>query len=121
MYYPAAELEVLIGKVLTNVENVDNQEVFFTTVDGKKYVLYHEQDCCEYVRVEDIIGDLSDLIGTPILMAELVTNESDPTTDGAYGTWSFYKFATVKGYVTIRWLGESDGYYSETVTFAKCQ
>ena len=70
---------------------------------------------------------MSDLVGSPILMAEEVTyvDEHPPEighrqTDESW-TWTFYKFATVKGYVTIRWLGESNGYYSESVSFGKIE
>jgi hypothetical protein len=49
---------------------------------------------------------------------ETVTEgEVDGTWDTYTATW--YKFATTKGYVTIRWYGESNGYYSERVDFAE--
>lgn len=70
-------------------------------------------------------GDLDSLIGSPITLAEEVVSsnenpEGTPVKEGQdYGswTWTFYKFATIKGYVTVRWYGESNGYYSESVDF----
>ena len=114
----------LIGKTLANVENVGNEEIIFTTVGGEKYKLYHSQDCCESVTVEDICGDLQDLIGSPILKASEDTN-SETNPEGVKPeyqdsfTWTFYNIATAKGHVTIRWYGESNGYYSESVDFAQ--
>lgn len=122
-YWNTVELAELIGKTLTNVANNDNESITFMADDGSEYVLEHDQDCCESVTVEDVIGDLADLVGAPILMAELVTSQDNP--EGITKkyqdsfTWSFYKFATIKGYVTIRWYGESNGYYSEEVSFKR--
>lgn len=88
----------------------------FETHDGKYYEFYHEQDCCEFVDIEEIHGDLHDLIGSPILQAERVTNyEHEAPDEYSSYTWTFYKFATINGSVTVRWLGKSSGYYSERV------
>jgi hypothetical protein len=51
-------------------------------------------------------------------MAEEVSGEA-PVLDGYHDVveWTFYKFATRKGYVDVRWMGESNGYYSTSVSF----
>lgn len=114
--------EGLFGSTLSEVVNT-GKEIIFTLENGEQYKLYHIQDCCEYVYVEDVIGDLDDLVGTPLLMAEEVSNFEEPPVPDDYEaesyTWTFYKLATIKGYVTIRWFGSSNGYYSEHVDFVK--
>jgi uncharacterized protein (TIGR02996 family) len=120
-------VSVLLGKTLADVlVNHAADEITFAVDDGSRFRMYHSQDCCESVKINDIIGDVKDLIGSPLLMAE--ESQSNTFPDGfarepvAYEpesmTWTFYRFATIKGYVTIRWWGESNGYYSESVDFA---
>lgn len=109
------EMDWLIGEVITKIEREGDSELLIFLKNGRKYRMYHRQDCCESVYIEDIIGDLDDLIGASISMAEEVTETG---TEGDWGdtfTWTFYKFATINGYVTIRWYGTSNGYYSESV------
>jgi|SRR6185295_57959 len=116
------DISVLIGKTLTECSKVGDDEIRFVA-DGETYLMNHSQDCCEHVYIESIVGDLQDLVGEPILVAEESTSDKDPEgykreypPDSV--TWTFYKFATRKGYVDIRWLGESNGYYSESVSLS---
>lgn len=113
-------IEELKGKTIIQIEGMewDSDQVLFKCSDGSAYKMYHEQDCCESVRIEDVCGDVQDLIDTEIIDARCDTNSDNPPdkyTDSH--TWTFYNFRTNKGSLTLRWLGESNGYYGEEVDF----
>lgn len=128
LYDKQVDFSNLKGKVITEILDCDpgSDNVDFVCSDGSAYKLYHSQSCCENVGLEDIDGDLQDLIGSEILIAEEV---SDDDFENNYKfeyqpeshTWTFYKLATIKGYVTLRFLGTSNGYYSESMSFAKTE
>ena len=92
-----------------------NEAIALIFSDGTALRMNHHQDCCEQVEIEDLNGDLADLLYTPLLVAEERTNESGSEETGCSQTWTFYTLRTVKGSIDIRWLGESNGYYSESV------
>lgn len=116
----------LKGKTLRSIYGLEGGSgvAVFNTVDGDSFILYHEQDCCESVTIDDVCGDVSDLIGCEILDAEETDNSLTllgTALKHAFckrdnsETWTFYKIRTKKGYVDIRWYGTSNGYYSERV------
>ena len=110
-----ARISDMLGLVFISVYQ-DGDELIFITVN-ETFRFFHYQNCCESVYIESIVGDLEDLIGVPLLLAEESTMD-DPNAS-EYGMWTFYKFATRNGYVDVRWNGSSNGYYSVSVSLAR--
>lgn len=111
---PVKSFEDLQGRILSKVVQLDD-ELHFHLTDSHYVRMYHAQDCCESVNIEDVVGSLDDLVGTPLLLVEEVGSDNVSTDDYASETWTYYRFRTIKGSVDIRWYGTSNGYYSESV------
>jgi len=105
-----AKIEELINKVVVKVV-FDKEKVIFECDDGCNFLMTHDQQCCEVVELVDGQDDLYLLNGQKILMAEEVSQEERSD----YKTWTFYKLGAINGYVNLRWLGQSNGCYSERV------
>jgi hypothetical protein len=105
----------LIGHTITKIDTNDSDVIRFTLEDGTKCHLYHEQDCCERVSIESVSGDLQDLVGKPITNA---TEDSESST-GDYESQTDTEYVIKAGgvRVKIKWVGTSNGYYSENVNF----
>lgn len=118
-----AKISDLIGATLDTITvSGGTDEIIFHARDGRKWRMFHDQDdpeCYEFVSIDDICGDITDLLCEPILQAEERSNREISPKDGHDDswTWTFYELSTIKGSVTIRWYGESNGYYSEEVSF----
>lgn len=110
------EFDALKGKTFTSVEVIGEDQIIFKNA-AETYVMAHRQSCCESVTIEDICGDISDIEGSEILGAYKSTNSGEKGHESY--TWTFYNISTIKGSVTIRWYGSSNGYYSEEVGLYK--
>lgn len=125
----------VVGEIIDRVEGLrdgsDSVKLFFRNHMGLR--IMHCPDCCETVEIVDIVGDVSDLVGAPVLEISIVSSTDHPDfvtiLEGNQGvsvkadrtpidisessTWSVVKLRTTKGEVNLRWLGQSNGYYSE--------
>lgn len=110
--------EQLEGKTVTAVAGFEkgSDRIIISFSDGTEVTMDHVQDCCEQVAVEEVFGNPHDLVGRELLLAEEVSNAPAPyDRSDADGEWTFYKFRSAWGTVTVRWLGESDYYYATNV------
>jgi hypothetical protein len=110
-------LYVLEGKTFIDVSNQNDDAIVFVDANDTAFALAHVQDCCENVYVASVDGDLSDLVGTPIVSAEATSDHFPADKDNYHEqtTYTFYHIRTKKGSVTIRFNGTSNGYYSTAV------
>ena len=115
-----SSIEALIGQTLARVDEATSEDkLTFVTESGLIFEMYHQQDCCEEVYLEDTTGDWKDIIGHEILEASCTHNDDNSPeliVDECY-LWTFYTIRTNRGTVTLRWLGQSNGYYSIKVDF----
>lgn len=112
------KFEDIVGMMFTNIVNRADEEIIFYEISGRVFSMAPCEDTSindVRVSVEDICGDLEDLCHTPILVAREDANSDDSC------TWTFYNLSTVRGSVTIRWYGESNGFYSEAVGFREVE
>ena len=89
--------------------------------DKYKYHLYHEQDCCENVRLVDVIGDVDIILNKEIIFAEEDSGAKDPEWHTSYDydchhTWTKFVLGTKNANVEFWFLGESNGYYGESIS-----
>ena len=116
-YRNSCDIKDLNGKKVIGIYY--DEENFQILTDDGVYAFHHEYDCCESVWLTQVDGISDKIIGSRIVIAEVVTDEKD--TEDGHTTWSFYKIGTNKGMIDFRFQGESNGCYSETVDLVKIE
>jgi len=125
-YDKEVKFEELEGEVISEINGLDkgSEEITIKTNSGKHFAMYHNQDCCENVFLESFTGSSDEIVGEAVTHAKVVTNEENPVdTDPELTeyqesfTWTYYYIRTEKSSLSLRWYGESNGYYSESVDF----
>lgn len=113
----------LVGKTIVSTSGIETggKDYTFTLLDGSTVRFCHDQDCCEQVRVYDIKGDPSKILGKQIAFAEEDNPCDHPSVGDMCGsdshTITVFTIKTNDGSeLEIVWLGESNGYYDESVS-----
>lgn len=112
-YNQAINIDQIKGMTITAVVYKESNESLHIHLNTHVLEMIHHQDCCETVYLADVVGSFEDLIGYPLL--EVSESTVDISSEDVSSTATYYNFNTVKASVQLRWIGESNGYYSEDV------
>ena len=114
------EFSDLVGEVLDSVDiDKGENQILLTTRSGRRFMVYHEQDCCESVRIVGQDGSFDKLIGKPIVEASGVAVDTSEEAIDSSQTTTTLVFRVDDQTVISRWIGDSNGYYSESVDIAE--
>lgn len=117
--FNAVRLENLPDNQRPDLDDGSYDRLVFVLNDGTAFVLHNESEgdygCDVHIHLVDIEGDLFDLIDRPLVVSE-TASYSPPEKICDRETWTYYRLATPKGMVSLRWQGGSNGYYSEAVS-----
>lgn len=108
-------IENFKGLIFKEID-VDRESIAFICDDNRVFIMLQTKGNTiqDYTYIESIVGDINDLVGTPILLAEECSAPVDIRMKST-PDWTFYKLATIKGYVDIRWVDASPFLYSAAV------
>jgi len=106
----------LVGMSVTNIDiDREKNEIMIHTECGRVFMLYHDQNCCESVKIinhnklHEIRGKLKDI--DVYTLEEKRRHERKLTTK--------ITFITTDRTEVVEWFGEDEGYYSLEVDFAE--
>jgi hypothetical protein len=114
------DFDALVGEVLDAVDiDREKDQILLTTRSGRQFLIHHEQDCCETVEIVGQDGCFLKLVGKPIVEAREIA--IDTTKDDSLGTETTTTliFRVDDQTVISRWVGDSNGYYSESVDISE--
>ena len=109
-----SDFDKLVGETIVSCETDDNRSVVVLNAEsGKSFCMFNGEvgTTLELVDAED---DLNSLIGKKILFCEQTTSSDEDDR-----TWSFVKIRGFDVDVTLRFVGDSNGYYSEAVEISE--
>lgn len=120
--YYHEDAEKLIGEVLESIDYSSNDDdiILFRTKSGKTFQMYHQQDCCENVHMEDLQGNWADLVGKVVRDVTVDSGDLGEPPSDSYNdsfTRTHFRFVVDDATVISKWIGTSNGYYSEEVSF----